>query len=44
MGASNNSIKLMMATRKRAKRRSLPGVNEHFERVYNTASADSASF
>jgi len=44
MGTSKNSIKPMMARRKRAKKRSLRGVNEHFERVYNTASAASASF
>jgi len=43
-GAAKNSIKLMMARRKRAKKRSLHGVKEHFERVYNTASTASASF
>jgi len=38
-GASKNSIKPMMARRKRAKKRSLLKVNEHFETVFNTASA-----
>jgi hypothetical protein len=39
-----NSIKAMMARQKRAKKRSLQRVNEHFERVFNAASALSVNF
>ncbi len=38
-GASKNSIKQMMARQKQMKKRSLHGVNEHFELVFNAASA-----
>jgi hypothetical protein len=44
MGSSKNSIKPMMARRKRAKKRSLHEVNEHIELVCNTASAASADY
>jgi protein-tyrosine-phosphatase len=43
-GASKNSIKAMMARRNRAKKRSLHGVNEHFEPGCNAASAPSVNF
>ena len=43
-GASKNSIKAMRARRKGAKKRSLHGVNEHFERLSNTAGALLADF
>lgn len=44
MGTYKNPIKLMMARRKRAKKRSLHGVNEHYECAYNTASTASVDF
>ena len=44
LGASKNSIKPMMARRKRARKRSLHKVNEHFEFVFNAASAASVNF
>jgi len=43
-GTSKNSIKQMMARQKQAKKRSLHGVNEHFELVFNAASAASVDF
>jgi len=44
MGISKNSIKPMMVRRKRAKKRSLHVVDEHFELVCNAASAASVNF
>jgi len=43
-GTSKNSIKQMMARQKQAKKRSLHIVNEHFELVFNAASAASVDF
>jgi len=43
-GASKNSIKQMIARQKQTKKRSLHGVNEHFEFVFNAASAASVDF
>jgi hypothetical protein len=43
-GTSKNSIKVMMARRKQAKKRSLQMVNEHFELVFNAASVPSVDF
>jgi hypothetical protein len=39
MGASKNPIKTMSARRKVTKKRSLQGVNEHFEALFNAAIA-----
>lgn len=44
MGTFKNSIKPMMARRKRVKKQSLQVVNEHFEPACNAASAASADF
>lgn|GEM_PF-6195889 len=44
LGASKNSIKPMKARRKRAQKRSLLNVNEHFESAFNAASAASVNF
>jgi triphosphoribosyl-dephospho-CoA synthase len=44
MGTSKNSIKAMMARRNQAKKRSLHGVDEHFEPGCNAASAPSVNF